>query len=234
VASVPPSAATHATRAVPAVSPTSAATLRFDEAQLSGLMGSSQEGTTAANVILRWRLSGAELAPGSTAGGPMSVVPGDVTPASDLRISPAESRAHTEPLLRAVHRAGVPRAKSAKEARTVRPRRTQYFLSAHVMTWADDSLLGTSDQRRGALQLAMCAAHIGTGNSLWMRTVKVGTIRNYVNDVNGFLIRFAPRGADFRKDAPGDKSLSPTLTRVYADEACTRTLPFTFLRCGGN
>ena len=74
-----------------------------------------------------------------------------------------------------------------------------------------------SDSRRALLQLAMYAQHLGSGNSLFCRTIKAATIKQYVNAAASFLALFGDNPRDYRKDSPTDAHVSPVLTSVYTE-----------------
>ena len=93
------------------------------------------------------------------------------------------------------------------------------------MKWDDDLLLEKSARRRGTLQLAMCAAHLGTGSTLYCRQVKLGTIKKYVKDIASFLALFGDEERDYRKDNGTDTCHSKLLTSVYAELARWEKMP---------
>ena len=80
----------------------------------------------------------------------------------------------------------------------------------------DDYTLETSaDTRRGLLQLAMYAMHVGSGSTLLCKTIKVATVKLYVRAAATFLSLFGEHSRDYRKDYVTDAHLSPTLTSVF-------------------
>ena len=88
------------------------------------------------------------------------------------------------------------------------------------MKWDDDyTLEDTTDTRRGLLQLAMYAMHVGTGNSLFCRTIKVATVKQYVRAAATFLALFGERPRDFRKEFPTDTRDARIINSVYDELA---------------
>ena len=85
------------------------------------------------------------------------------------------------------------------------------------MKWHDDLMLANVDRRRGVLQMAMYAMHVGTGNSLLCKCVKVGTVKKYVYCVATFLALHHPKGWDFRRSGPGEQKFSAELDAVYTE-----------------
>ena len=84
------------------------------------------------------------------------------------------------------------------------------------MKWDDNWVLDKpGDSRRALLQLAMYAQHLGSGNSLFCRTIKSATIKKYINAVASFMSLFGDNPRDYRKDSPTDAHVSPVLTTVY-------------------
>jgi hypothetical protein len=63
---------------------------------------------------------------------------------------------------------------------------------AHDMKWGDDNLCNTSagDTRRRLLQLALYAQHLGTGNTIFCRSVKVATVKAYTNAAASLMALF--------------------------------------------
>ena len=84
------------------------------------------------------------------------------------------------------------------------------------MKWDDDyTLENAKNTRRGLLQLAMYAMHVGTGSTLHCRTIKVATIKQYVRAASTFLTLFGVATSDYRKDQHSDAKISITITSVY-------------------
>ena len=91
--------------------------------------------------------------------------------------------------------------------------------------WDDDLTLASVPRRRGTLQLAMYAWHLGSGNSLKCKSIKVDTIKKYILDVARFLALFGPRDIDYRKDNNAEKSFSRVLQSVYDELERWETVP---------
>jgi hypothetical protein len=86
------------------------------------------------------------------------------------------------------------------------------------MKWQDNLLLegGTPELAlRGQYQLAMYALHLHAGNSIYCKSIKCGTIQEYLIAAATFLAMFT--GTDFRKDRPEDSHLGNILTPVLKD-----------------
>ena len=81
------------------------------------------------------------------------------------------------------------------------------------MNWDDDLLLEQASRERGQYQLAMYAIHLATGSSIYLRTLKPATIKQYVYAVSSFLAYFS--GQDFRKDVDRDAAMGSVLGPVY-------------------
>jgi hypothetical protein len=79
--------------------------------------------------------------------------------------------------------------------------------------------------RRGLLQLAMYALHLGTGSTLLCRTIKSDTIKKYVNAAASFHALFGPNPRDFRKDNAVDTHVSRTLSAVYDEQKRWENVP---------
>ena len=58
------------------------------------------------------------------------------------------------------------------------------------MKWFDDPYCLTMSVRRFMLQMAMYAQHLATGSTLSSKCIKVDTIRVYLRQVIGFIMRF--------------------------------------------
>jgi hypothetical protein len=82
------------------------------------------------------------------------------------------------------------------------------------MKWDTDLAEMHLDPRRGLLQLAMYAQHLGTGSTLACHTIKTDTIKKYVAVAASFHALFGLHPRDFRKDSPTDTKVSPTLSAV--------------------
>ena len=62
---------------------------------------------------------------------------------------------------------------------------------AHDMKWGDDHLSDTTeDNRLRLLQLALYAQHLGTGNTIFCRSIKVATVKAYTNAVASLMAPF--------------------------------------------
>jgi hypothetical protein len=97
---------------------------------------------------------------------------------------------------------------------------------AHHMKWDDDITLEHSvDTRRGLLQLAMYAMHVGTGQTLLCKTIKVATVKQYVRAAATFLTLFGDKTRDYRKNYATDTALSSTLVSVYNELARWESVP---------
>jgi hypothetical protein len=79
--------------------------------------------------------------------------------------------------------------------------------------------------RRGLLQLAMYALHLGTGSTLLCHTIKSDTIKKYVNAAASFLALFGPFPRDLRKDNAVDAKVSRTLSAVYDEQKRWEDVP---------
>jgi hypothetical protein len=94
------------------------------------------------------------------------------------------------------------------------------------MRWDDDYTLEKSpDPRRGLLQLAMYAMHVGTGQTLLCKTIKVATVKQYVRAAATFLALFGEHTRDYRKNFATDTAISSTLTSVYNELARWESVP---------
>ena len=97
------------------------------------------------------------------------------------------------------------------------------------MRWTDDLFLETAkasgNHRRATLQLGMYAQHLGSANGLLCKTLKVDTIKRYIQNVSDFFTNFGTPRVDFRYDTQGDKTFSPVLTSVYKELARWESVP---------
>ena len=94
------------------------------------------------------------------------------------------------------------------------------------MKWDDDLTLEHSvDTRRGLLQLAMYAMHVGTGQTLHCKTIKVATVKQYVRAAATFLALFGDKTRDYRKNYATDTAISSTLVSVYNELARWESVP---------
>jgi hypothetical protein len=92
------------------------------------------------------------------------------------------------------------------------------------MKWFDDPCLeNTSDTRRGQHQLAMYAIHLACANSIYCKTLKSGTIKEYCAGVASFLALWT--GVDHRKDNPTDRTMGHILQPVFDDLAKYDSMP---------
>jgi hypothetical protein len=83
------------------------------------------------------------------------------------------------------------------------------------MNWLDNITLVGVPRRRGTLQLAIYAMHLGTGCTIICRQIKVCTIKKYILDVSHFLQLFDVHSFDFCYDNSGESKFSPVLQKVY-------------------
>jgi hypothetical protein len=81
------------------------------------------------------------------------------------------------------------------------------------MKWDDDLELSKVPLARAQYQLAMFAAHLAEGNSIYCRSIKLAAIKAYVRHVASFIALF--QGCDIRKDNPTDKNIGKVLTTVF-------------------
>jgi hypothetical protein len=135
----------------------------------------------------------------------------------DLGLFPPESRALTEPLLLALQQTNAGPPKSTKESGTIRLRRIHYLMFAHDMKWGNDDLCYTMecDNRCQLLQLALYAQHLGTGNTIFCRSVKVATVKAYTNAAASLMALFGDHPRDFRKEVPTNAHVSRVLSTVH-------------------
>jgi len=102
------------------------------------------------------------------------------------------------------------------------------------MKWEMDKTLDQQEPRTVLLQLAMYAQHLGHGNTLFCRSIKVVTIKKYIQAAATFHALFGTHSRDYRKTLETDTQFAPELTTVYADltrweTAPKRREPFTLL-----
>jgi hypothetical protein len=85
------------------------------------------------------------------------------------------------------------------------------------MKWDNLLLEGDSAELalRGQYQLAMYALHLSAGHSILCRSIKVGTIEQYLLAASSFIAMFT--GTDVRKDNATDQHLGSILTPVLRD-----------------
>jgi len=86
---------------------------------------------------------------------------------------------------------------------------------AYSMKW-DDPMMAAMCHRRKNLQMCMYTIHLATGNSLWCRRIKAGTIKQYVLDVARFLARAGEHPIDPRKTLD-QTGMDPTLQNIYKE-----------------
>jgi hypothetical protein len=98
---------------------------------------------------------------------------------------------------------------------------------AHDMKWGDDDLCNTTecDNRRRLLQLALYAQHLGTGNTIFCRSIKVATVKAYTNAAASLMALFGDHPRDFRKEVPTDAHVSRVLSTVYDELHRWETVP---------
>ena len=81
------------------------------------------------------------------------------------------------------------------------------------MKWHDNlGLEGLLDTRRGQLQMAMYANYLANGNSLYCKTLRANTIKQYVKAAASLIALFS--GVDCRKDNPVSTSMGHILKPV--------------------
>ena len=123
--------------------------------------------------------------------------------------------------------AGTP--KDPKELGTIRNRRLHYWNFAIGMNWTDNLSLekakASGNYRRATLRLGVYAQHLGSANGLQCKTLKVDTIKRYVQNVSDFFTNFGTPRVDFWYDVQGDKTFSPILTSVYKELARWESVP---------
>ena len=93
------------------------------------------------------------------------------------------------------------------------------------MKWTDDLLMERMPIERCNLQWALYAAHLATGSTLWLRHIKSGTIRAYINAGASFMACFGNRPCDTRRALPTDKSLAPCIQAVLDEQARWEKVP---------
>jgi hypothetical protein len=116
-----------------------------------------------------------------------------------------------------------------------------------LMKWDTDLAEMYLCPRRGLLQLAMYAAHLGSGSTLMCRTIRSDTVKRYVFEAASFHALFGPHARDFRKENATDTKVSKTLSDVFDElkrweDVPNRREPFTlemldemkreFVNCG--
>jgi hypothetical protein len=72
-------------------------------------------------------------------------------------------------------------------------------------------------RRAGNLLLGLYAQHLASGQTLLSRTIRSGTIGNYIQNISSFLSLFYPFEIDFRKASPLALKLCPEITSVLAE-----------------
>jgi hypothetical protein len=77
--------------------------------------------------------------------------------------------------------------------------------------------------QQGHHQLAMYAIHLSAGHSIYRRSIKVATIKQYLLAAASFVAQFT--GIDFRKDDPTDTQLGHTLASVLKDLKKCESVP---------
>jgi len=100
------------------------------------------------------------------------------------------------------------------------------------MMWSDDLLMEHMPIARCNLQLALYAAHLGAGCSIWCKQIKLATIQKYINAVASFVGLFGTHPRDPRKANPADGSFAKPLAAVYQElgryeKVANRREPFT-------
>jgi hypothetical protein len=98
---------------------------------------------------------------------------------------------------------------------------------ARDMKWGDDFLSNTTDEdnRRRLLQLALYAQHLGTGNTIFCRSIKLATVKAYTNAAASFMALFGDHPRDARKEVPTDAHVSRVLSTVYDELHRWETVP---------
>lgn len=118
---------------------------------------------------------------------------------------------------------GAPR--SAAEVGTLRSRRIHYLMFANAMRWHDDLLMQPMSLERANLQLAIYAAHLGNGNTLWHRQIKCATIKHYVNAAASFACLFGTHPRDPRRQTIAEAAVCPPLQAVYKELSRWEDIP---------
>jgi hypothetical protein len=94
------------------------------------------------------------------------------------------------------------------------------------MKWDTDfTEMDLHPPRRGLLQLAMFAQHLGTGSNLLCRTIRTDTIKRYVNVAASLHSLFGSHHRDYRKDSEMDTNISRTLSAVYVEQKRWEDVP---------
>jgi hypothetical protein len=98
---------------------------------------------------------------------------------------------------------------------------------ARDMKWGDDYLPEDTPEgnRRRLLQLALYAQHLGTGNTIMCRSIKVATVKAYTNAAASLMALFGDHPRDVRKDIPTDAHVSRVLSTVYDELHRWETVP---------
>ena len=118
-----------------------------------------------------------------------------------------------------MHQSAAPKTGAAKEVGSVRSRHLHYLNVATALGWDDDLTLTAAcaggKTRRGTLQLAMYAHVLAAGCNLVCRSLKAGTIKNYVRAVAQFLSLLSGDNRDYRLESPNATKCSPLLDKVF-------------------
>lgn len=85
------------------------------------------------------------------------------------------------------------------------------------MKWDDDLLMEAIDIRGCNVQMALYAAKLGTGSTLFQRQIKVDTIKKYLLSVASFIALVGNHPRDPRKRSPTDKEFCPELQAVLRE-----------------
>ena len=107
--------------------------------------------------------------------------------------------------------------RNTKEFGTLRSRFIHYLMFAYGMNWDDDPLMATMSIRRANLQLALYAAHLGSGETLLHRAIRVGTVKRYIADIAFIFRRIHKVARDVRYANPHDPKLCPELNAVFKE-----------------
>ena len=105
------------------------------------------------------------------------------------------------------------------------PDALHYLQFAHTMRWTDDLLMERMPIQRCNLQLAIYAAHLGSGCTIYCRQIKLNTIKQYVNAVASFVGLFGSHPRDPRKANPADGHFAQPLQAVYQELGRWETVP---------
>jgi hypothetical protein len=83
--------------------------------------------------------------------------------------------------------------------------------------WDNDKTLISPPRRRVTLELALYAMHVGSGGSLLCKSIKAGTVRQYIWDVSTVLRRLGCNQRDFSREDNSNKALAEPISRVLKE-----------------